>query len=90
MIMIPEFMRFYNYTTIDSVMNENARTFFALMNQMYRLQAKESLNLLQTVGAAFSGGSDYQSVKDALIKQAKGLHGILQEVNLIKKIRKNK
>lgn len=86
-MMIPEFIRFYGYT-VSQVMDEAAITFFALMNSMYRLQGKESLNQLSVQSAAFQGGSGATQIIEDLKKQAKGLHGIVEEVRTVKNIGK--
>lgn len=82
--MIPEFMRFYQYTTSD-VLDEVAKTFFALVNAMYRIQAKESLESIQNASVAFSGGSEADNVISGLKKQHRGISGIVEEVRNIKK-----
>lgn len=82
--MFSEFLHFYNYTA-DSALNEYAKRFFALVNQMYRLQGKYSLNELVIANNAVNGGSDAEKLADELKKQAKGNHGIIQEVRNIKK-----
>lgn len=83
-MMVPEFMRFYNYTTTQAL-DELAKTFFSLVNSMYRLQAKESLEDIVNTSAAMSGGSDADTVISELKKQHKGISGIVEEVRTIKK-----
>lgn len=81
-MMIPEFIRFYSYTT-KQALGEFAVTFFSLINAMYRLQAKESLNDIMAVSVG-NAGKDGDSAVAELNKQAKGLHGIIQEVRIVK------
>lgn len=81
-MMVPQFMRFYGYTA-SSTLDEYARTFFGLLNQMFRLQAEEALTDINTTSAAMSG-KDGQSVIDGYKKQAGGLHSIVQEVRTVK------
>lgn len=81
-MMIPQFMRFYGYSA-SSTLNEHARTFFGLMNQMLRLQAEEALTDINTTAAAMSG-KEGQSVIEGYKKQAGGLHAIVQEVRTVK------
>jgi hypothetical protein len=81
-MIVPEYIRFYGYTS-NEVLLEYAKTFFALVNSMYRLQAKEALLFVNNVAAAMSG-KDGKSHVEALQKQEKGLHGIVQEVRVIK------
>lgn len=81
--MIPEFMRFYGYTATDTL-QELARTFFSLVNSMYRLQAKESLEAIVNTSTAMSGGSEADKVISELKKQEKGVSGIVEEVRNIK------
>lgn len=80
-MMIPEFMRFYSYTASETL-NEAARTFFGLINQMYRIQAQEALTSINTTGAGMAGAKDAAPVIDGYKKQAKGLHGIVEEVKV--------
>lgn len=82
--MIPEFIRFYSYTASQTLL-EYAQTFFALVNQMYRLQAKESIQSIVNVSAAQSGGEHATRVLSDLQKQEKGISGIVEEVKNIKK-----
>lgn len=79
-MMVPEFMRFYGYKAKDCL-DEFAITFFSLVNSMYRIQANEALMNLSVTSAAFSGDSN---VQDQLRKQSRGLHGIVQEVRVVK------
>lgn len=83
-MMLPEFMRFYKYTA-SQTLDEFAVTFFALLNSMHRLQAREAIQTIAYNSAAFSGGKEASSIMDNLKKQEKGLHGIVQEVRSIKK-----
>jgi hypothetical protein len=81
-MMIPEYIRFYG-GNVTSALDEYARVFFALINSMYRLQAKEALLQLSVTNAA-QGGENAQGVVDSLRKQERGLHGIVEEVRVIK------
>lgn len=79
-MIVPEFIRFYGYTA-EQAMQELAVRFFSLVNSMYRIQANEALMTLNVTNAAFSGDS---GVVDQLKKQSRGLHGIVQEVRIVK------
>jgi hypothetical protein len=85
-MMIPEYIRFYGGTPID-VLNEYAITFFAMLNSMYTIQAKEQLNAVFAVNAGMSG-KDGQSYIDGLQKQKRGIGAIVEEVRTIENIRK--
>ena len=74
--MIPEFMRFYSYTLID-VLNENARTFFALINSMLEITAREMLNSITVHRGAIS---EDNKVVEELQKRQQGLSKIINEV----------
>lgn len=78
--MIPEFMRFYSYSSSD-VLDELAIRFFSLGNSMYQIQAKESLSHVMEASTAFSGNKEYLK---SLEKQQKGVGGIVDEVRTIK------
>lgn len=82
-MMIPEYLRFYGGST-ETVLASTARTFFALLNAMYSLKAKELLDSLYMTSNAFVG-KEAQGYEDALIKQARGISGIVEEVRVIKK-----
>jgi hypothetical protein len=81
MMIIPQFLRFYQGYTGETVMREYAVRFFSLVNAMYRIQAEESLKLIESIATAINGGDD---VIAGLRKQARGIHGIVQEVRTIK------
>lgn len=85
-MMIPEFIRFYGYTT-QQVLGEYAVTFFSLINSMYRLKAKEALMDITTISSGMAG-KEGQSVINELKKQERGLHGIVEEVRTVKKVKK--
>lgn len=69
-------------------MSEYARTFFALTNSMYRLRASEKIDLIENVAIGNADTKDRNNAIDALLKKAKGLHGILQEVKTVKRFKK--
>ena len=83
-MVMPEFMRFYSYTASEALY-EYAQTFFSLLNSMYRLQAKESMRDITNASAAFSGE---KSVIKELEKQERGKHGLVQEVRVVKEVRR--
>jgi hypothetical protein len=82
-MMIPEYIRFYGgdvQTTLDML----ARTFFAMLNAMYSIKARELLDLLYMTNNAFAGDKS-SSYEEALKKQIKGIAGIVEEVRIVKK-----
>lgn len=83
-MLIPEFIHFYHYT-LDGIMGMYSRTFFSLVNAMNRLQGKYSLANIGDVAAATHGDESYLN---SVRKQERGLHGIVQEVRIAKRIRK--
>ncbi len=78
-MIIPEFIRFYGYTT-EQTLNEYARTFYTLVNSMYQIQAKETLMLTYAANAT-------QELIDGLRKQEKGIAGTVQEVKNARKFK---
>jgi hypothetical protein len=84
-MMIPEFIRFYNYTA-DQVFLERARTFFSLLNAMYRIQAKEMLDAITTVSAGMAG-KEASGIIESLNKQKLGASKIANEVRLLEQLR---
>lgn len=84
-MIIPEFMRFYNYS-LASVLDMPAITFFSLSNSMASLQARESLIGIMEVATGFAG-KQASSTISSLEKQAKGISGIVEETKIIKGIK---
>ena len=84
-MMFAEFIRHYSYTA-EQALDEYAKRFFALVNSMYRVQAKEAIMALHVGSAGNTGGKDAQKVLDQLNKQAKGNQAILEEVRIIKNV----
>lgn len=78
--MIPQFMSFYGYS-VTSTLNEYARTFFALINAMNRINAEKSLMNITEISTSLNG--DKKTV-DNLVKQSKGISGIVNEVRIAK------
>lgn len=79
-MMIPQFMSFYGYS-VNSTLNEYARTFFALINAMNCINAEKSLMNITEISTSLNG--DKQTV-DNLVKQSKGISGIVNEVRIAK------
>lgn len=79
-MMLPEFMRFYSYTASEAL-EEYAVRFFSLVNSMYRIKARESLDGVMQVSTGMNGNKQYI---DALQKQEKGISGIVEEVRMLK------
>lgn len=79
-MMIPEAMRFYGWK-VNDCLDEFATTFFSMVNAMNRIQGREGLRQLAIASAGFNGD---ETVHAELMKQSKGLHGILEEVRVIK------
>lgn len=82
-MMIPEYIRFYGGTP-ESVLATYARTFFAMLNAMYSLKAKELLDALYMTSNAFAG-KEGQEYEQSLKTQIKGISGIVDEVRVVRK-----
>lgn len=80
--MIPEFIRFYGYTRRQTLA-EYAVAFFSMVNSMYRLKASETLDGIVQVGTGMAGDQGRSTIDD-LKRQSKGIHGLLEEVKVIK------
>lgn len=76
--MFAEFVRFYQGYTLKAVFEMYAKTFFALVNAMHKIEASEALTAIRVSNA------DQKTVDD-FIRQAKGLDNILEQVKVIKK-----
>ena len=80
-MIVPQFLRFYQGYTAESVLSEYAIRFFALLNSMFRLEAEEKISTAVLVSAGVNGNDE---VIENLKKQSRGLHGILNEVKTAK------
>lgn len=85
--MIPEYIRFYG-GTYDSVINLYARTFFALINSMKQIEARELLDSFAIHRASMS--EKPEATIDTLQKRKDGLSGIIEEVKIAKQFRGEK
>lgn len=83
--MIPEYIRFYGGRPIE-ILDEFAVTFFALLNRMYSIQATEQLDAIYAVNVGTSG-KDSEKYIDGLLKQQKGISGIVEEVKVLNNVR---
>ena len=77
---IPEFLRFYNGYTAQTLMQEYLQTYYALVNDMFRLKA------LEVIDMAIASNPNQESM-NGLQKQAKGIRGIVKEVKIAKKMK---
>lgn len=84
MMVVPQFMRFYR-VTVDQSLDEFAVRFFALANAMFRLKSQEQIDDISSFAVA---QRDPQSAIAELEKSSKGLHGILEEVEVVKRVKK--
>jgi hypothetical protein len=71
---------------MGTAFDEYARVFFSLVNEMYRLKAKESLNHISEYAAA-NGGAD---IVDQYKRQAEGNTKIIEQAKLLREIRNGK
>lgn len=85
--MIPQFMRFYSYTMVET-MSEYGRTFFTLINSLLEIKAREMLDDIAVLSVPNS--KDGSKVIEELQKRRKGLGGIIEEVKVAKGTRSNK
>lgn len=81
-MLVPEFIRFYGYTRAQTL-SEYAISFFALVNAMYQLKAKERLDGILEVSTGMAGDKGRSTVTK-LQDQADGLDKVLREVRNIK------
>lgn len=83
-MIVPEFLRFYGGYTAESLLNEYAIRFFSLVNSMQRLRAIERADSIGEIAIGMAEPKQRESALASLDKSARGLHGILQEVRVIK------
>jgi len=84
-MVIPQFLRFYTGYTAQTLMSEYAQTFFSLVNAMFRIKALEQLDLIHANTIQNMEKKDAEKSISELRNNARGLHGIIQEVRNIKK-----
>lgn len=84
--MIPAYMRFYHYSRRETL-REYARSFFALVNSMYTIEAKELLNDISVVATANAGDHGRQNI-EALKKQERGIQAIVEQVMTMDKLKR--
>lgn len=81
-MLVPEFIRFYGYTR-EQTLAEYALSFFAMVNAMYQLKAKERLDGILEVSTGMSGDKGRSTITK-LQDQADGLDKVLREVRNVK------
>lgn len=83
-MLIPQFLRFYNGYTLESVMQMHAQTFFSLANDMTRIRASETLDLIISTSAGINGD---QSIVDLVRRKIDGNTKLLEEVRTLRRVR---
>lgn len=83
-MIVPQFLRFYPGYTRQSLMDEFAITFFALVNSMFRLKPEERVDQINNYAIGMSDTNDREAAVAKLNKSAEGKHGVLQEVKAVK------
>jgi hypothetical protein len=81
--MIPEFMRFYNYT-LKQVLDEWGQTFYALIDSMRKLKALERLTMASDINMAVSGNEE---LRKSLVDQAGGNSALLEQSKILRDIK---
>jgi len=84
--MFAVYLHHYGYTATQ-VLDEYAKTFFALCAQMYRVQATKNLELLAVTNSAFNGGKEADKLVSQLKKQASGTDKLLNEAKTLREAR---
>jgi hypothetical protein len=77
------FMRFYGYS-LKQTLDEYAKSFNALVIEMYSIQAQEIID--SSYSQALANGDE--NVKDVILRQLKGLKSIVKEVRTIKNVKR--
>ena len=85
--MVAEFMTYYHYT-LDQALAMYAVSFFALLSAMYRLRGVHGQELAYTTYVAHAGGDILESYMKNMEKQAKGARGLLDEVRIVRNMKK--
>lgn len=87
MIMIPRFIRFYGGYKASDVLDEYARTFFAMLNQMIRIEAQERIYSIIDNASAYGGGDDAERHMKELKDQYDGPDKFIREAKVLKGVR---
>lgn len=86
-MIVPQFLRFYQGYTAQSVLEESAKTFFALVNAMFRLKALEQIDGITVVAIGNAEPVNRNEAMTELEKASKGIHGRVEEVRLVRSLR---
>lgn len=86
-MLIPRFLRFYSGYTASSVMDEMARTFFGLVNQMFRIEAQERLYRITDLTVAQTNDKAAEKVFKDLKEQYDGPDKYIRQAKLLREIR---
>lgn len=85
---VPQFLRFYQGYTINSVMDEFAVTFFTLVNAMNRIKAEESLVDIQNNLIPNMKENDAKSTVEQIKKASEGMDKYIEQAKIIRNVRK--
>lgn len=85
-MVVPEFMRFYGYTR-RQFLGEYAIAFFALVNSMYQLKARERMDGILEVSTGMAGEKAKDTI-NKLERQSEGLEPVLREVRAVKEMKR--
>lgn len=83
---IPEFISFYGGYTVASALDEAARTFFALVNQMYRLKAGMRLAHITDSSISQSDSAEARTIIEDLQKQYSGADDMLRQADVVRSV----
>lgn len=86
--MIGEFIHYYPAYTVESVLGMYARTFFSMLEAMYRLKGQDNQQGAYRMAVAFSGGDGLSKYLEESKRQLKGTKGLLNEVRIVRGFKK--
>ena len=86
-MLVPRFLRFYGGYTASTVMDEMARTFFGLVNQMFRIEAQERLYRITDFSVAQTSDKAAEKVFNDLKEQYDGPDKYIEQAKLLRSIK---
>lgn len=81
---IARFMHYFNYK-LEEVLDMFAVSFYALLSQMYRLEAEHNLGDVRKYAVAHTGGEPYKNYIDEMDTQMQGASYYLKQSQVIKR-----
>jgi len=84
---IPAVLRFYNGYTIESLLKEPFQVFLVLLNDMFKLQAQESIRQSVIGNLANYEAGEQKRILDGWHQQSKGADDLIEQARILKEVK---